>query len=119
MARNRGHVSIRLSTYAASIDYGGAFGMGVVSAEALAAGVASVPEPFTQSDWPGWLLWGSFADHFELGTASSLLPGSLQIPVDSKAMRKMGQNEALILVCESQVGAIEVAMHIRTLVLFP
>ena len=114
--RNRGMVSIKLNDYSADLDIVGAYGMGVVSTEAFIAGVASIPEPFTDADWGGWFVWRSFGHRFESVTNVSTLLGSWSFEVDSKAMRKVRPNETIVEVCESQVGSISCFSGVRTLV---
>ena len=116
IVRNRGMVSIRPQSYAADIDINGAYGIGIASAEAVAAGVASVPEPFTDGDWGGWMVWRSFAFHYEFASAISTFESSWQTEVDSKAMRKVSPNEVAVFVAESQSGAFFIAEGIRTLI---
>ncbi len=103
--RTRGMVSIQLQTFAGDLSIVGAFGIGIVSAEAFAAGVGSVPGPFTNADWGGWFVWRSFGHHFELQTAVAGFLGSWSMEIDSKAMRKVSPNEVMVVVAESEVGA--------------
>ena len=112
--RSRGQVSIQMSS-AADLNVIGAFGMAVVSQEAFAAGVASVPEPFSDADWGGWFVWRSFSYRVEVGDATGFNVFSKDFEVDSKAMRKLSPNEVIILVAESQAGAFSISAPIRVL----
>jgi len=114
--RTRGQVSIIPSTAGADLNIVGAFGIGIVTSEALAAGVASVPEPFTDADWGGWYVWRSFSYNLEFSDATGLNFLNWNFEVDSKAMRKITTNESLVLVAESQGGAFSISTPIRTLV---
>lgn len=74
-------------------------GLIVVNAFAFAAGVAALPSPAVEigSDWLWWdsLAFGAFA--------SDVIGESIThrtIVVDSKAMRKVGPNQLLVLVSE-------------------
>ena len=89
--------------------------MGIVSAEAFAAGVASVPEPFTDADWGGWMQWRAFSYQFEFGTAAAVNYPNWNFEIDSKAMRKVESNEVLVQVFESIVGAVRVSAPLRIL----
>jgi len=62
------------------------------------------------------MVWRSFAYHFEFASASSVNYPRWDFEIDSKAMRKMGQNEVLVTVVESQGGAFNVASQTRLLV---
>ena len=114
--RNRGVISIQPQAVTADLDIVGAFGMGIVSVEAFNAGVASMPEPFSDAQWSGWMVWQAFAFRFELldTTGANFVPWTMEL--DSKAMRKMGPHEVLIAIAESQVGAYSIAAPMRTLV---
>ena len=116
VVRSRGQVSIRASVYSADVDIIGAFGMAVVSAEALAIGVTAIPEPFGDADWGGWFVWRSFSHHFESISQAGVLLGSWEFEVDSKAMRRVGVNEAVVLIAESNNGAFQISSPVRMLV---
>ena len=105
IVRTRGVVSVIPQTAAADVDVVGAFGIGVVTQEAFAAGVASIPEPFTDADWGGWFVWRTFAFRQEFSDATGILLQNYNFEIDSKAMRKVSPNEVMVVVSESQVGA--------------
>ena len=114
--RTRGMMSIKPQSFSADLDIVGAFGIAVVTVEAFTAGVASVPEPFTDADWGGWMVWRSFNLHLEQVTNAGLLLGSWNFEIDSKAMRKVTGNEIIVAVAESQAGAYAIADSTRTLI---
>ena len=113
--RVRGQISIKPTTYAVDLTIVGAWGMGIVSEEAFNAGVASIPEPFSDADWGGWLAWRNFSFHFEQISNAGVFLASWDFEVDSKAMRKIGVNEVLVHVAESNLGAYSIAEGVRTL----
>ena len=116
IVRTRGEVSIKPDAFNADIDINGAFGMCVVSQDALTAGIASIPKPFSDAEWGGWFVWQSFAKHLEQVTNAGLLLGSWDYQVDSKAMRKITTNDVIVSVAESISGAaFDIAMHLRVL----
>ncbi len=115
IVRTRGMVSFRLSSFAADLAIVGAVGVGVVSDRAFAAGAASIPGPFTDASWGGWLAWRSFAFNFDVTTDVGRLLASWTLEMDSKAMRKIAIDETIVLMAESQQGALEVAMPLRLL----
>ena len=114
--RSRGVVSIAPDTFGADVEYKGAFGVGIVSTDALAAGVASIPGPWLDSDWGGWFVWRSFAEIFEFKDSTGSLVISTSFEVDSKAMRKITTNESLVVIAESQAGAFQMFAGVRTLI---
>ena len=76
-------------TAATSIADGfhGAFGVGLVTSAAAAAGVGSIPTPVTEQGWDGWILHQYF--HVHRGAAAfGDNAGVARFILDSKAMRK-------------------------------
>ena len=56
IVRIRGEVLVTLdSVSGAGSSLVGAFGIGLATAEAFAAGIASVPTPVSDDDWNGWM----------------------------------------------------------------
>jgi len=109
-------VSIKPSAFSADVDIVGAIGMGIVSDQAFAAGVASVPGLWDDPQWDGWYVWRSFAFHYEFHDATSTGLASLEFEVDSKAMRKVTDNETCVVVVESEgSAALEAFVGVRTL----
>ncbi len=120
IVRSRGEVAVRNTAFGADVVIGGAFGICVVSDEAFAAGTASIPRPFDDADWGGWFVWQSFESLFSFDDATGNLGvnnTSLRYQVDSKAMRKVSDGETIVMMAESQTGALVIAMHIRMLLL--
>ena len=115
VVRNRGQVSVQPQAQVADLNIIGAIGMCIVSNEAFVAGIASIPEPFTDSDWSGWLVWRSFGYRFEFADATGVNFPNWTFEVDSKAMRRMGVNDVLVTIAESQGGAYTINSPIRTL----
>ncbi len=117
--RTRGMISIVPQVFGADLVINGAFGIGVVSNEAVAAGVASIPEPFSDADWGGWFVWRSFTYRMEFADATALNFIPWQLEIDSKAMRKVQTNDNMVLVAESQVGAFAISSSLRHLIKLP
>ena len=101
IVRTRGVISIKPAAFSADVNIFGAFGIGLVSAEAFAAGIASVPEPFSDADWGGWMVLQPFTMNFEVTTDVGRLLGSMQMVIDSKAMRKVEPSSVMVAVVES------------------
>jgi len=74
-------------------------GLIVVTAAAAAVGVTAIPTPLTElgSDWLWW-------DSLSVGSDAADVIGSTitvdRLSVDSKAMRKIGNNQVVLLVAE-------------------
>ncbi len=116
--RTRGAVVVRPNTDTDN-TFVGAIGMGIVSADAFAAGVASIPGPYDDGDWGGWFVWRTFAFRQEAVTAASVYVSSQTMEIDSKAMRKVTPNEVLVVVGESQIGAFGIFDGTRHLIKLP
>jgi len=83
----------------------GAVGLIVVKDQASAAGVASVPGPITDTDGE-WMMYQPLLTAFVFRSAvGANSPFGDQYVVDSKAQRKVGNNEDLIQVAELTVAA--------------
>ena len=108
LVRTRGVFLHRPSAYSVDLAYQGAFGIGIVSDDAFAIGTTAIPGPFTDSDWGGWFVWRSFGYFLENGSNIGLLRGHESLEIDSKAMRKIGPNETMVVMCESQAGAFSI-----------
>ena len=114
--RLRGQVSIAPNAFTADLNIVGAIGLGIVTAEAFAAGVGSIPEPFNDADWGGWLMWRSFSYRFEFASAVGVDFPNWNFEVDSKAMRRISPNEVAVIIAESQSGAFVISTPLRMLV---
>jgi len=77
-----------------------AFGIGVVSSDAVGAGSASMPDPIAEPDYP-WLYWSEHDFSFATTSADPAGEGgSLRQPFDIKSMRKLKPRESLVFVVE-------------------
>ena len=114
LVRSRGEVGIQPQVNT-DVIITGAYGMAVVTDQAFAAGVASLPGPLTDADWDGWAVWRSFAFQQVQLDATGTLLSTIRQEVDSKAMRKLTDNETLVVIAESQATAFEISFGVRTL----
>ena len=86
-------------TLATSVGDGfqGAFGIGIATTKAVAAGIGSVPVPTTQQDSENWLFWSPISIHGPVVSSSDLAGATHQdLVIDSKAMRKFTDSEISI-----------------------
>jgi hypothetical protein len=82
----------------------GAFGMCVVSEDAFAAGAASIPGPFSDASSDLWMVHQYFAQSFQFASGVGAgFNGSfgMQLDIDSKAMRKVTEEERLVVMVEN------------------
>jgi len=129
LVRTRGELLLFLATASASTNgFYGAFGIGVVSDQAFAAGGASMPSPITNVDWEGWLYYrnlsiisGGIIDGTAASEDSLVNPvsASLRLEVDSKAMRKVGINETIFAVLDLvEIGTAALKVFFNSRMLF-
>ena len=121
VARVRGLLHAELDTANSVADgFFGAFGMAIVTSAAAAAGVASIPTPLTEAGWDGWFLHRYFSvirgGAGVAGTAEGA--GSHRLELDSKAMRKANEDEAIVGVLEvTETGIATMSAQVRVRIL--
>ncbi len=116
VVRTRGEFAVRPSAATITdLQVVGAYGLAVVSDRALAAGSGSIPGPFVDAGWDGWFVWGSFHYVQEQADATGIYLNFHTQVVDSKAMRKVTDDETIVLMAESQSGASQISMPFRML----
>ena len=125
VVRIHGFIEVALTAAdAASTGFAFNFGIGIVSAEAFAAGITAIPQPFADIEWPGWMFHYSGSI---LTTNGALADGDptdnpLRIPIDVKAMRKFRLNEVMMLTGqfgESASATVRIRSQTRVLVKLP
>ena len=120
LIRTRGIISVAPQAFGADLLVTGCYGAGIVSAEALAVGITAIPTPVSDADWGGWMVIEPFSLRVEFSDATGIVvPASVQVPIDSKAMRKVEPNEAVVFVAESLVGAYNIVDMTRLLLKLP
>jgi len=98
IVRTRGLLSVVSDQTIAGEFPFGAMGMAIVSEQARAAGAASIPDPYTDSQWDGWFVHQFFQTSCLVGTNIGFdASAGYQFEFDSKAMRKVADNEALVV----------------------
>ena len=99
----RSHVELNIASdqQAATENQIGAYGICVVTDQALAIGNTAVPTPVTDSSSDAWFVHQWFMNAFRFSTAAGLDPvGGARFTIDSKAMRKVEEGFDLALVAE-------------------
>ena len=128
LVRTRGMVDIFLT----NIDFtGGGFhgavGLAIVDTQAAGVGVSALPGPLSRPDWDGWFWHHYFDVHVgDLlgGGGTNQAPGNVKIEIDSKAMRKLTINDAIVGIMESAEAIVggafaDLYLDCRMLVKFP
>ena len=83
-------------------DQIGGFGIGVVSAQAATVGITAIPHPVVDAAWGGWFFHSYFMGRTEFGTAVGVEFNNMrEIVIDSKAMRKVGDEERIVVVVQN------------------
>jgi len=115
LVRTRGELLLTLLAAAAAGDgFIGAFGIGVVTAQAFGIGITALPTPIDEEDWDGWLYHRYFSvvsSSIISDTVSSAddfanaVSAVLRVEIDSKAMRKVPENMTVAAVLQvTEVG---------------
>ena len=109
--RIRGEFSMALAAATAGANgFACAFGIGIVTAPAFAIGATAVPGPLDEADWDGWMYHRFFAllaNEALTGGISTDLSNvgaqvaSIRVEVDSKAMRKLDEEERLAAIIQT------------------
>ena len=102
LIRTRGMLGIQSDQSGALEDQLVAFGIGVVSAQAVSVGITAIPHPGTDAAWGGWLyhtfLFATYLFISGVGSEPQFMTSHV---IDSKAMRKTGDEERLVMVVEN------------------
>ncbi len=123
IVRIRGHLSVSLTTAAAAEGgFNWVAGIGIATEDAFTdIGVTALANPFDDTDWPGWLWQASGTIASQVGALAVGDPteNPVMVPVDSKAMRKIGINEVVFLSVqagEAGTAVMSVAAYTRMLI---
>ena len=104
IVRIRGIYQASLTVVSSALDgFAGAIGFGIVTAEAFAAGVLSVPSPITDASWDGWMMHEFFQLRVAAGTLGDGVNAGIatvNIKIDVKAMRILDSDNVLMGVTE-------------------
>jgi len=105
MLRLRGSLLVVATPNAAADNDYAAFGVIVVSDQALAVGGTSIPGPIANPEAP-WV-WHQYVPLMDVvSTAADAASIGLNhvVEIDSKAMRKVGPNDSIVLIGELATG---------------
>ena len=121
LVRVRGSFQAYLRAVAAISDgFHCAIGIGIVTVEAFDVGITAIPGPLTEMSWDGWLYHRFFDLHSAVSSFDQTAPmGSVDIEVDSKAMRKIGSDQIIVAMLEVvEAGTATMTVFFDTRVLF-
>ncbi len=103
MVRTRGSICVLSDQTAQSERPFGAYGIAVVSDQASAAGVASLPTPMADAVSDLWFVHGFFYAPMNTGTGSPVEVNNVSqtFEFDSKAMRRLSSDQTMVVVVEN------------------
>ncbi len=110
--RTHFELEVRSDQISASEIQQGAFGLGVVTDVAAAAGVASIPTPVSEMGSETWFAHQLLMNDFTVsGTPATAFQGGRVWSIDSKAMRKVEESDDIIVVGEFATGGSGFALR--------
>ena len=120
LIRTRGEFMANLGSGSAqNVGYHGAVGIGIATAAAVAVGIASVPTPITEQGWDGWIWWAPIYIFTARADEADGPSGTTRLEIDSKAMRKVTEEDALYMAMEvTEVGVATIFSMADTRMLF-
>ncbi len=113
IVRVRGEIWVASDQASASEEPFGALGFAVVKEQARVAGVASVPSPITDETDDSWFVLQFIQAFFATGQGVTWQ----RYAFDSRAMRKLADGDALVMVVENaaQLHGLEFILKFRVL----
>ena len=95
-----------------------ALGACIVSNDAAAVGITAIPDPIADMDWDGWFYHRFFDVHSPGVFDGADQSNSIQFEVDSKAMRKVGVNDTVVVTLEAvETGAASMSVFFDSRIL--
>ena len=101
VVRTRGSWWVDTDQVSGTESYLAAMGMAIVSAQAAAIGVTAVPTPITDEFSDLFFVYDVLGGRFNFGTAASFAQTGVTKEFDSKAQRKVSEDETLIVTLEN------------------
>ena len=101
--RTRGMLGISSDQVSSNEVQLGAFGMCIVTAQAVSVGITAIPHPATDAAWGGWFYHTFLMSELIVLSAAGFDSNFMgqTIVIDSKAMRKVDEDERLVVVIEN------------------
>jgi len=101
IVRTRGILYGRSDQSAATENWGGAYGIAVVSEQADAIGITALPTPVTDMDSDLWLLYEQMYGRIDFDSSISVREVGFMKEIDSKAMRKVVDGQQVVVTAET------------------
>ncbi len=116
--RTVGYIAVQSDQVAATERPFGAMGFAVVSEQARAAGVASLPAPINNEESDLWFVHQQFAASFRFVTAAGFSEELKIFEFDSRAQRKFVDGEAIVVVVENASATFAMNYVLKFRILF-
>ena len=111
IVRIRGLLSVKSDQTGGDEDAVGAFGIAVVEEPAATVGITALPTPTSDIGSDAWMYWTPFTYSVEFADATGFQVNAAQsLVVDSKAMRKVENNQRLVSVIQN-ISAVGMEFH--------
>ena len=116
--RTRGMITVVSDQAGATERAFGALGLCVVSDQALAAGAGSLPDPVADKGSDLWFMYQAWSAFFKFGTGVGFNDVSRVFDFDSKAMRKVSPDEAVVMMVGngSSTDGVDFLLDFRMLI---
>ncbi len=118
IVRCRGIVTVKSDQIGSTEAQIGALSMAVVSSQAATTGASAIPGPMTSPGYAGWFVYEMFGNQMALSTAAGFDPRfGITREIDSKAMRKIGEDESVVIMYENGANGLgtDVFVNVRIL----
>jgi len=106
IVRTRGFLLVRSDQVAATEDYGAAMAYAVVSEQAAAIGVTAVPTPDTDRASDFFFVYEELHGELDGGSSGPTELGKYTA-FDSKAMRKVDEDQTMVIVAENTADSTD------------
>ncbi len=117
IVRTRGIMFVISDQLAATESYGVGLGLAVVSDQAVAVGITAVPTPLTDKGSDLFFVYEQLFSRFEFRTSVGFeSSGGAFLQWDSKAMRKVNDDQDLALTVENEINGVNVTVSGRMLI---
>jgi len=113
VVRTRGIITVRTDQIVSNEDWFGAYGFCIVTEQARAAGVVSIPTPITEETSDVWFVHGFYAGAVTVGSGTAFQELSRVFEFDSKAMRTVEEGEAIAVVVENASASAGIAFTLK------
>ncbi len=114
--RTRGIIGVRSDQSGATESFIGDLAMSVVTNQATLVGVTAVPTPLTDKGSDMFFVYEQVISRFQQGDATGQMLNMTSIQYDSKAMRRVNDDQDLAVVVENELNGCVIVHSGRMLI---